>query len=143
MKLFTVQQAQELLPRLEVELAALREFHEKIQKEWNRIADLAGLEISDPIVADHLVPNSAEIQLLTESARNIVERLSATGIQIKSIEHGLVDFPCLIEDRIVFLCWRAGEEDIQYWHELDAGYSARKPLMDASRSARPDQQLPN
>jgi hypothetical protein len=139
MRLFTIHQARELLPQLQVELSALRELHEKIQKEWGRIADLAGLEMSDPIITEHLVPNSAEIQLLAESARKIVEKLNETGVQIKSVEHGLVDFPCLLEDRVVFLCWRAGEEDVLYWHELDAGYSGRKLLMDASRAGRPGQ----
>ena len=49
-------------------------------------------------------------------------------IQIKDLQKGLVDFPALLDEREVFLCWEKGEEDIGHWHELDAGYDVREPL---------------
>ena len=51
-------------------------------------------------------------------------------IQIKDLERGLVDFPALIADKEVFLCWEKGEADIGFWHELQAGYAGRQPLDD-------------
>ena len=49
-------------------------------------------------------------------------------IQVKDIERGLVDFPAIIGGKEVFLCWEQDEEDIEFWHELDAGYAGRERL---------------
>ena len=49
-------------------------------------------------------------------------------IQIKDIDRGLVDFPTIIGGREVFLCWEQDEEDVEFWHELDAGYAGRERL---------------
>jgi hypothetical protein len=49
-------------------------------------------------------------------------------IQIKDIARGLIDFPAIVAGREVFLCWEQGEEDIEFWHDLDAGYAGRERL---------------
>jgi len=69
-------------------------------------------------------------QLVEEFRRmeTLAAQIQATGAQLKDINNGLVDFLTLREDREVFLCWRYDEEQIQYWHEIDAGYSGRQPL---------------
>jgi hypothetical protein len=54
--------------------------------------------------------------------------LEQLGIQLKDRRLGLVDFPSEIGGRNVLLCWRLGEPEVQYWHELDAGYAGRQPL---------------
>ncbi len=59
-----------------------------------------------------------------------VERLQGIGCQVKSLEEGLVDFPHLREGREVLLCWKLGEDDIEYWHEVDAGFAGRMKLRD-------------
>ena len=66
-----------------------------------------------------------------ESAQRIngfVEELGRIGCVFKGFEEGLVDFHARMEDRDVLLCWKLGEESIEYWHEIDAGYVARKPV---------------
>jgi hypothetical protein len=63
-------------------------------------------------------------QELTECVRQV----HATGALVKDLWLGLVDFPHWREGREVFLCWRCDEEDIFFWHELDAGYQGRQPL---------------
>ncbi len=58
-----------------------------------------------------------------------VDHLRDQGIEIKSIDHGLIDFPALRGDRVVFLCWRLGEgPTIRYWHEIEAGFAGRQKL---------------
>jgi hypothetical protein len=58
-----------------------------------------------------------------------VDHLRDQGIEIKSIDHGLIDFPALRGDRVVFLCWRLGEGPaIRYWHEIEAGFAGRQKL---------------
>jgi hypothetical protein len=49
-------------------------------------------------------------------------------IQIKDLDRGLVDFPSLMGGKEVFLCWEKGEADIEFWHDLDAGFAGRTPL---------------
>ena len=49
-------------------------------------------------------------------------------IQLKDLNKGLIDFPAIMEGREVFLCWEQGEEDIEFWHDLDSGFAGREPL---------------
>ena len=50
------------------------------------------------------------------------------GCEVKDVQTGLVDFRAMRDGRAVYLCWRLGEEDIAFWHELDAGFAGRQPL---------------
>jgi hypothetical protein len=59
-----------------------------------------------------------------------VARIDALGIALRDIESGLIDFPALVSGRQVCLCWRLGEGDVEWWHELTTGFSGRKPLID-------------
>ena len=58
----------------------------------------------------------------------VVEELERVGVQVKDLDRGLVDFPCLHRDRVVLLCWELGEDEVAYWHGADEGYAGRKPL---------------
>jgi hypothetical protein len=58
----------------------------------------------------------------------LVRKIHALGVQLKDINLGLLDFPALREGREVYLCWKYGEDEIRYWHEVDAGFSGRQPL---------------
>lgn len=59
-----------------------------------------------------------------------VARLDGWGITLRDIESGLVDFPALVSGRQVWLCWRLGEGDVAWWHELDTGFGGRRRLVD-------------
>jgi hypothetical protein len=61
-----------------------------------------------------------------------VARIDALGIALRDIESGLIDFPALASGRQIWLCWRLGETDITHWHELEAGFGARRPLAELS-----------
>ena len=58
----------------------------------------------------------------------LVHRILDTGVVIKDINIGLLDFPALKDGREVYLCWQYGEQDIAFWHEIDAGYAGRQPI---------------
>jgi hypothetical protein len=51
-----------------------------------------------------------------------------TGAQVKDINTGLLDFPALREGHEVYLCWKYGEDQIAFWHEIDAGFAGRQPI---------------
>lgn len=57
-----------------------------------------------------------------------VEVLESTGVSVKSIEQGLLDFPSKRFDEEVWLCWKYGETEIKFWHEKDSGFMGRKPI---------------
>lgn len=58
----------------------------------------------------------------------LVRQVQATGVLFKDLNLGLLDFPALKDGREVYLCWKFGEEDIAFWHEVEAGYAGRQPV---------------
>ena len=60
--------------------------------------------------------------------RSALVELQAMEVVLRDLDRGLVDFPSIREDREVFLCWEEGEDEVAYWHDLDAGYGGRRPL---------------
>ena len=59
-----------------------------------------------------------------------IEQLEDMGCLIKDLEIGLIDFYHEFEGRDIFLCWKLGEKNIKFWHEVDTGYMGRKPILD-------------
>ena len=58
----------------------------------------------------------------------LVHQIQDQGVLIKDINLGLLDFPALKDGQEVYLCWRYGEADIAYWHEVEAGFAGRQPI---------------
>ncbi len=63
-----------------------------------------------------------------ERLEELIGRIQQMGVELKDINSGLLDFPSLRDGREVYLCWRYGEEEIRFWHEIDAGFAGRQPL---------------
>jgi hypothetical protein len=59
-----------------------------------------------------------------------IRELEVMGIEIKDIEQGLIDFPAVFQGRVVYLCWRLGEDDIAWWHEISTGFAGRRPISE-------------
>jgi hypothetical protein len=71
---------------------------------------------------------AVEVQEASTELVAVVEELQDLGVQVKDLDRGLVDFPCLHRGRVVLLCWELGEDEIAFWHGADEGYAGRKPL---------------
>jgi hypothetical protein len=132
LRLFTLEEANALLPQI-------RELLASIQAQAARLSELQRrLEAfrEQKRRGEHEVAGEAGLvqQLLGEANRigtelqQTVRELLSLGCELKDAQTGLVDFPALREDRTVYLCWRLGEDEIRYWHELDAGFAGRQPL---------------
>ena len=65
---------------------------------------------------------------LLQRIRSLVDRIQAQGVLVKDIDQGLLDFPARVQGRIVFLCWKHGEGEIAFWHDLESGFASRQPL---------------
>ena len=70
------------------------------------------------------------MQGLIDQMQAGVARIDALGITLRDIESGLIDFPALTSGRQIWLCWRLGEEEVGWWHELSTGFSDRRPLIE-------------
>jgi hypothetical protein len=70
------------------------------------------------------------MQGLIDQMQAGVARIDALGITLRDIESGLIDFPALANGRQIWLCWRLGEDEVQWWHELTTGFSDRQPLIE-------------
>jgi hypothetical protein len=125
MKLFTIQEANALLPNVRTIVGRIQHAHQNVSRyadEAKQAAEAA--EKGGGGVASGL----AYAKALTELTSRIAE-LEALGVQLKDFERGLVDFPSLREGRVVLLCWQMGEGDeLEWWHDVDAGFAGRTPL---------------
>lgn len=124
MKLFTVDEANEMLPRIRMKLQMIRELHRGLDqyKELARAAAAA----SDK--GGGMVGGSAYVKTLYEIGKLTTE-ITDIGVQVKDYSRGLIDFPSVREGRIVLLCWQLGEPDeIEWWHEVEDGFAGRQRL---------------
>ena len=63
-----------------------------------------------------------------------IEDLESTGVVLKGLDEGLLDFPAKRFDEEIWLCWKEGEEVIKFWHEKDTGFMGRKPISVSNES---------
>ena len=86
----------------------------------------------EPLSDDELRTLRLRMQGLVDQMAAGVSRIDQLGLTLRDIESGLVDFPALVSGRQVWLCWRRGETTVEWWHELDTGFSSRQPLRELS-----------
>ena len=77
---------------------------------------------------DEYIPKKKKLNSMITKFYEALENLEKTGVVIKSIDQGLLDFPSKRFDEDVWLCWKYGEKEIKFWHEKDSGFTGRKPV---------------
>ncbi len=75
-----------------------------------------------------LARRKAERTKAEQRVRDALAEIDSTGVQVKDLDIGLLDFPCEVEGQIVLLCWKLGETSITHWHGTDEGFASRKPI---------------
>jgi hypothetical protein len=127
-RLFTVEDANRMLPLVRAIARDWVELTDSVVERRERISRLtAGRNLSaDDPYGQELRHSEAELEKDLKRLRGYVEELRQLGVEAK--QGGLIDFPSMIDGRIVYLCWQPTEPEILYWHELDAGYAGRQPL---------------
>lgn len=128
---FTLDEAQLLLPILEALLKrgiaarkTIFDVDEEFQELHHRIFIQGGLTVDIPRMARR----RAERDKATQALKDALAEIDSAGVQVKDLDVGLLDFPTLMEEKIVLLCWKMGESEITHWHGADEGFSSRKPL---------------
>jgi hypothetical protein len=101
---------------------------ETVEKELvdlkHRILLSGGLFVDVPAVARR----RAERDKAFQDIKDTLAEIDAIGVQVKDLDIGLLDFPCAVDDEIVLLCWKYGEEKIEFWHGIEEGFKGRKPI---------------
>ena len=119
---YTVDQANAALEWVAERLEKLRAARVQLSDEEARAA-LGEAAPSNGGGAPGRVVSEAFLQL-----QRTLGELQAMEVVLRDLERGLVDFPAMRDGREVYLCWEAGEAEIEFWHDIDAGYGGRKPL---------------
>ena len=130
-KTFTLSEAQTLLPVLEALLLKARaagaragELEREMQQLSQRIFMSGGMHVDVSAAARR----RAEREKSMKEAEDTLAEIDEIGVQVKDLEKGLLDFPCLMDGQTVLLCWKLGEKEIGFWHTTDAGFAGRQPL---------------
>jgi hypothetical protein len=122
-KLFSVEEANALLPKLQELLQDLALHRDALREKAPHLEPIlraAGADGGGRVGSEYGV-----------EAYNLylaIERIRELGVLLKDLDMGLLDFPHERDGRVVFLCWHPPEERVEYWHEIEAGYPGRQPL---------------
>jgi hypothetical protein len=136
-QVFTLEAVNALLPRLRVLMHAQMERRARIEERLDRLAKLLGSVPESIRVEDGDAP---EVRALKEDLGAHVERyqeawreVEQTGAVLKDPRTGLLDFYGRVDGKLVWLCWKYGEDAVTHYHGLDEGFSGRKPIEDTMR----------
>jgi len=127
-RIFTLAEAQSLLPRL-------RSLLTETGKQWNHVRELN----PDVQKARDNAPfdgHSRSGVQYVESVSQLmfwIHQIKDMGVLLKDADRGLCDFPYMREGRVVYLCWQLGEDQIEYWHDIETGFAGREPLDETDR----------
>jgi hypothetical protein len=121
-KHYTRDEARRLLPQVRKWLSRIAELRDELRRQDAKLESLMepGRDTGGPAI-------NRWVRTLVQIKEACFE-FERREIQIKDLDRGLIDFPALIGGKEVFLCWEQDEEDIEFWHELDAGYAGREKL---------------
>lgn len=130
-RLFTLTEAERARKELEPFLVEAMDCRKKLAGlETDLTAVSARITMMGGVIVPYekLATLRAEHQQLAETLKSALNRILETGCIIKDLEIGLLDFPALINNEEVYLCWRLGEDRIRFYHRQDEGFAGRKPL---------------
>ncbi|MFN4261746.1 MAG: DUF2203 domain-containing protein [Gemmataceae bacterium] len=130
-KYFTAAQANATLPLVRAIVTDITQLAQELRERHERLARVLPRDSRIHLDALH----EEEIQHIQEEFERDQERMQAyeeelrrLGVELKDYYIGLIDFPCWMNGREVYLCWKLGEPEVGHWHEIDAGFAGRRKL---------------
>jgi hypothetical protein len=125
MKLFTVEEANSLLPSVRLIVQSIQRAHRRLVSYEEAAQDAAeGAKLGGGGIAD----GARYAQLMIKLSLG-AGQLETLGVQLKDYSAGLIDFPSMRDGRVVLLCWKADEgNQLEWWHDVEAGFAGRQPL---------------
>lgn len=126
MKLFTLDEANHLIPKVAGKLKEMQQLYSTIAIYRESARAAAGASE----FGGGMEGGSRYVQVLYQVGK-ITTEIHELGVQLKDYSRGLIDFPSMMDDRIVLLCWQLGEEEsIEWWHEIEEGFDGRQRIPD-------------
>jgi len=121
---FTTNDANQILPEV------IKKFETALKKknEVSKLEQKLQVILASTNKFDEYIPIKQQLNTAITQFYESSEILEKTGVVIKSIDQGLLDFPSKRFDEDVWLCWKYGETEIKFWHEIDSGFLGRKPI---------------
>ncbi len=142
-RVFSIEEVNALVPELSRRVAKQLQLSERIQKLVGELHGHMPIEqqgASEVVDITIQANDDADVRRIKRDVARLIQRyrrgwkeVEELGAVIKDTRTGLVDFFGRIDDRLVWLCWRFGESSIDFYHELDQGFSGRKPLADVRK----------
>lgn len=124
MKLFTIFEANALLPAVIPKLVEIKDLYAAL----GELRDASRAAASASHFGGGMKGGTGYVNTLYRVGKLTTE-LGELGVELKDYTRGLIDFPCMRNDRIVYLCWQIGDADeIEWWHEIDGGFDGRQPV---------------
>ncbi len=128
-KLFTVEEANRTLPLVRAIVSDITNLSREVIERRQRLSQLiAGRNLDrTDLYAGELAEIEKDLERDTRRLQEYIGELRQLGVEPKGPD-GLVDFPAMMEGRVVYLCWKLGEPEVLFWHEVEDGYAGRQPL---------------
>ncbi|MFC5650635.1 DUF2203 domain-containing protein [Paenibacillus solisilvae] len=134
-KLFTLSEANELLPQLREDLQTLRGLAQEMEDQYIELQKNKEKYEHTPARPDAshdpFFEAEGRIEFMRLEADLLIENFNRKGVLLKMITPGLIDFPAIVEGKEVLICWKEGEERITHYHGWHDGFNGRKPLPEA------------
>jgi hypothetical protein len=136
-KFFTPDQANAALPLVQAIVKDVAAVAQELRERQERITKLLDLDkrVLGDAYREELQPIQEEFERKKEQIFEYARELDNLGVQLKDPHTGLVDFPAWMDGHEVYLCWRLGEDKVDYWHELETGFAGRKRLSRETHSS--------
>jgi hypothetical protein len=119
---FTREEANALLPQLKEMIRRLRDARDSLTDEQIHAV------LSEAAPTNGGGEEGRQVGIAFLEVRQLLGAIEESGLVLRDIDRGLVDFPAVIDGREVYLCWELGEDEVDFWHDLDSGYRGREPL---------------
>jgi hypothetical protein len=137
-KYFTIEEANRALPLVKVIVGDIVRQWQTVDELEKRLSQIRRRDpkraAGDPYL-EEVAQSQAEFEAEVDRLKEYVEELEKLGVELKGRD-GLCDFHSLRDGKEVYLCWRLGEPEVAFWHELDAGFAGRRPLNDLKSPSR-------
>ena len=127
---FTVNEANKILPKVIEKFNYTKKLKDEIIRAEQELSTNASATNS---LAEYAILKQKLNSVVSKFYQSI-EDLESTGVMLKGLEQGLLDFPARRFNEEIWLCWKEGETEIKFWHEKDVGFMGRKPISVSTES---------
>ncbi len=130
-RLFSIDEANQLLAELRSELGDLNNMQQQARKKYEEMRDIREVGYrpdGNLIMLSDYQETKREFDRIVANANQVLSEINRRGCRVTDVETGLVDFPARVDGVPVYLCWQKDEEEIGYYHGLEEGFAGRRPL---------------